>query len=462
METQHLYGRTQIYTDEAVITSENVVPVLEKALLVHAMNRNQIEYLWNYYCGKTPILTKSKEVRTEINHQININRAFEAVTFKLGYGFGEPIQYIRSGSDDNLSDEIKSLNEYMALARKQYRDSQLAEWMLVCGLGMRMLLPGETEEEPLQVYTLDPRHSFVVKHNGLGERVVMGVKTIVKENGHPVHSVYTKDMYYEIQHGQIIKAEPHVLGDVPIFQYRANQAMLGCFEVALDILNTISEIESNRMDDVQQCVNSFLALMGGTIDDETAAKLNEYKMLCLPEGVDAKYLSVPMQQSDIQVMVDSLYDAFLTICGIPNRNSGGGGDNGVAVIYRDGFVTAETHMKSLEGEYKDADARFLKMALRILEDMVGLKLSLRNVESKFTRRNYDNLLTKSQVLTTMLSNPKIHPQIAFAHSGMFVDPESAYLQSKAWWEENERKEAEEMDKYVKSLNEDDDDENAVQ
>lgn len=461
METQCFYGRKQIYTDEAVITVENVVPVLEKALLVHAINRSQIEYLWNYYCGKTPILSKEKEVRTEINHKININRAFEAVTFKLGYGFGEPIQYIRSGSDDNLSDEIKALNEYMALARKQYRDSQLAEWMLVCGLGMRMLLPGESEEEPIQVYTLDPRDSFVVKHNGLGERVVMGVKTIVKENGYPVHSVYTKDMYYEIQHGQIIKAEPHVLGDVPIFQYRANQAMLGCFEVALNILDTISEIESNRMDDVQQCVNSFLALMGGTIDDETATKLEEYKMLCLPEGVDAKYLSVPMQQGDIQVMVDSLYDAFLTICGIPNRNSGSGGDNGVAVIYRDGYVMAETHMKSLEGEYKDADARFLKMALRILEDMVGLKLPLKNVESKFTRRNYDNLLTKSQVLTTMLSSPRIHPQLAYAHCGMFVDPESAYLQSREWWEENERKEAEEMDRYVKSLNEDSD-ENAVQ
>lgn len=461
METQWLSGRKQVYTDEAVITDANVVSVLEKALLIHEINKSEIEYLWDYYRGLTPIRGKSKEVRDNINHRININRAYEAVTFKLGYGFGEPIQYIRSGSDENLSDEITRLNEYMGLARKQYRDSQLAEWMLVCGLGIRMLLPGESEEEPLQVFTLDPRYSFVVKHNGLGEHVVMGVKIIVKEDGHPVYSVYTKDMYYEIELGRIIKSEAHLLGDVPIFCYRANQAMLGCFEVALNILDTISEIESNRMDDIEQCVNSFLALLGGTIDDETASKLNEYKMLCLPEGVDAKYLSDAMRQADLQVMVDSLYDAFLTICGIPNRNSGGsGGDNGVAVIYRDGYYMAETHMKSLEGEYKEADARFLKMALRILRDMVGLDLPLKNVESKFTRRNYDNLLTKSQVLTTMLSNPKIHPQLAYSHCGMFVDPESAYLQSRAWWEENERKEAEEMDRYVKSLG--DDDENAVQ
>jgi hypothetical protein len=61
------------------------------------------------------------------------------------------------------------------------------------------------------------------------------------------------------------------------------------------------------------------------------------------------------------------------------------------------------------------------------------------VEIKFSRRNYDNLQTKSQVLTTLLNNPKVHPQLAFAHSGLFLDPESAYIQSKKWWEENEKK-----------------------
>jgi hypothetical protein len=39
----------------------------------------------------------------------------------------------------------------------------------------------------------------------------------------------------------------------------------------------------------------------------------------------------------------------------------------------------------------------------------------------------------------MLNNPKIHPQLAFVHSGLFLDPESAYLQSKEYWEANEAK-----------------------
>lgn len=438
-ETRQMFGRTQIYTDVEHITAENVVDVLQKAKLVHDQNSNDIDYLWNYYRGKTPILGKTKEVRETINHKICVNRANEIVTFKLGYGFGEPIQYIRRGQDESLSDDVNQLNEYMFQENKQAEDNALAEWLYVAGLGMRMTLPGTDKDEPFKIYTLDPRYSFVVRYNGLGEPVVMGVKYIVKENKQPVYSIYTADMYYEVESGVITKAEPHVLGGVPIFEYPANAARLGAFEIVLPLLDAINEVESNRLDDVVQFVNSFLALLGGSIDEDTAKKLDEFKMLCLPEGVDAKYLSVAMQQSDTQVLADNLYEYVLTICGLPNRNGGSStSDTGSAVIMRDGWESAEAQMKSVENEWKRSEKSFLKMVLRILKDMGDIDLSIRDVEIKFSRRNYDNLQTKSQVLIAMLSNPRIHPELAFLHSGMFLDPEGAYLQSKKWWEENEK------------------------
>ena len=452
-----LFGRTQVFTDEPNITADNVCEVLNKALLTHARNQNAIQYLWDYYRGKTPILGKKKEVRESINHKICVNRAHEIVSFKRGYGFGEPIQYIRNGTDESLSKSVNALNEYMFMADKQAQDSELAEWLYVCGLGMRMALPGSGADDPFRIYTLDPRYSFVVRYNGLGENVVMGVKFILKENMQPVYSVYTRDRYYEIENGVVTKEEGHILGEVPIFEYPANKARLGAFEVVITLLDAIDELESNRMDDVQQSVNSFLALLGGTIDEETAKKLDEYKMLCLPEGVDAKYLSVAMQQHDTQVLADNLYNTVLTICGMPNRNGGSStSDTGSAVIMRDGWESAEAQMKSVEQEFKRAEKGFLRLILRILRDTPGIEmnLELRNIKIKFSRRNYDNIQTKSQVLTTMLNNPKIHPQLAFTHSGLFLDPESAYIMSKQWWEEQEKKEAAEMDEYVRSLSDD--------
>ena len=58
---------------------------------------------------------------------------------------------------------------------------------------------------------------------------------------------------------------------------------------------------------------------------------------------------------------------------------------------------------------------------------------------KFTRRNYEAIQSKSQVLISMLKEPKIHPQLAFQHSGMFSDSESAYTMSMKYYKEQQAK-----------------------
>ena len=92
--------------------------------------------------------------------------------------------------------------------------------------------------------------------------------------------------------------------------------------------------------------------------------------------------------------------------------------------------------------FKQSEREFLKLVLRICRDLSDLSLKLSNIEIRFTRRNYENITEKANVLTAMLANPKIAPQLAFQHCGMFVDAESAYLVSKAYAEEQEKKAAE--------------------
>ena len=55
------------------------------------------------------------------------------------------------------------------------------------------------DEAPFEVFTLDPRYSFVVYHSGLGEKPLMGVKYIERADQRVVFSVYTKDTYYELE-----------------------------------------------------------------------------------------------------------------------------------------------------------------------------------------------------------------------------------------------------------------------
>ena len=90
-----------------------------------------------------------------------------------------------------------------------------------------------------------------------------------------------------------------------------------------------------------------------------------------------------------------------------------------------------------------SEGNFLKLTLKICRDAVGLDLKLSDVALKFTRRNYEDLQVRSQVLTTMLNNPMIAPELAFRHCGMFVDPEEAYLKSMDWYQTNSAEKADE-------------------
>ena len=79
----------------------------------------------------------------------------------------------------------------------------------------------------------------------------------------------------------------------------------------------------------------------------------------------------------------------------------------------------------------------LKLVLKITQELAGTVLSIKNIDIHFTRRNYENLLVKSQVLTTMLAQPKIAPKLAFEACGIFTDPEGAYAESMKYYEENQ-------------------------
>ena len=121
---------------------------------------------------------------------------------------------------------------------------------------------------------------------------------------------------------------------------------------------------------------------------------------------------------------------------MPNRNGGSStSDTGLAVIYRDGWSTAESRALDHENMFKPAEKKMLKLVLRICRDLGRMDLKLRDVDIQFTRRNYEAIQSKSQVLCQMLQQSRIHPKLAFEHSGMFSDPEGAYAMSEEYYQQ---------------------------
>lgn len=453
-----LLGRRVITTDTTEITSDNILEELDKAFGTHNLNRGEIEYLWNYYRGKQPILERVKRIRPEICNKIVENRANEIVSFKVGYLCGEPIQYVGRNGDESVSRGIAALNEMMFSENKAAQDKEVVEWQEIGGTAYRLVLPDKREDEdeaPFELFTLDPRDTFVVYSSEVGNKPMFAVKYRVDSDANRICSIYSAKWYWKIKGDKIVESKPHALGMIPIFEYPANNARLGAFEIVLPMLDAINTVASNRMDGVEQFIQAFVKFVNCDIDEDQFKALKDLGAIKVKSvdgsTADVSIVTQELNQVQTQTLVDYLYQTVLTICGMPNRNGGSStSDTGAAVIMRDGWTLAESRAKDRELMFKKSEHEMLKLVLRIIHDSEGVSedavnLKLKNISLQFTRRNYENIQSKAQVLVSMLQQNKIHPRLAFATSGAFTDPESAYQMSMEYYEAEMAKALEDED-----------------
>ena len=448
-------GRTVLYTNESEITSLNLLSVLHDVLPFFYRNHNESDYLYRYYRGEQPILKRVKKVRPEINNKLVENHAHEIVSFKTGYDFGEPVQYVRratkSGTDVandpnadlatedmDVTSKIILLNEFMFEQDKASKDKDLAEWFFICGTAYRMVLPSEDNDDitqcPFEIDTLDSRHTGVVYTRAFGKKPVMSIQALAQSDGSNLLCIYTPTMYFEVLNDKILKAEPHVLGYIPVIEYPANSSRIGAFELVLGLLDEINNVESNRIDGIEQFVQSFMKFINVRMDEQ---QFEEFKakgalMFSSEPGnpADVGIVTSELNQQQTQTVIDHLYQMVLIICGMPDRNGTNRttGDTGQAVILRDGWTSAEAKAKDTEFMFKKSERQFLKLILKIVKDTTDTEIKLSDIDVKFTRNKTDNLLTKTQGMQNMLE-AGIHPLIAITNSNLFSDPEQCYIDS---------------------------------
>ncbi len=198
-----MFGRSEIVSDAKEITRDNIIEQLNVALVTHIKNQGEIQYLYDYYRGKQFILEREKKVRPEIMNLIVENRANEIVSFKTGYLMGEPVQYVGRTESPEIAPKINRLNEYVFAEDMASKNKELADWMHIGGIGYRIVLPDvaltqrEKDESPFEIYTGDPRTTFVVKTNNRARDPLFALLINNRVDGTTRYYVYAKARYDE-------------------------------------------------------------------------------------------------------------------------------------------------------------------------------------------------------------------------------------------------------------------------
>lgn len=461
---RELHGRRQIFTNETEITDENVVKVLNDALRIHLQNRADEEYLEKYLRGIQPILQRIKQYHQEINNKVVVNVANQIVTFKTAEFAGEPIQYVSRGSKKSVPKKVEKLNSMMLSESKQPKDMDLAYKMFTAGVGYRLVLRDKAEaaakamrngdqfdEAPFEIYIPEPRNTFVIKKNDVTKKVLSGVNYVFTDESRNsvMYTVYTDNVTYRIKGtairaDQIVDKTVHNFGMVTLVEYPCNGVYMGAFEVVLPLLDAYNLTMSNRLDGIEQFIQAIMVFEGVDISREDFLALKDLGAIRLPPTSDGRqgrvyYLNEQLDQSQTQTLVDDIYNTILQIVGMPsqgNANTSDSSNNG-AIIMKNGWWNAEARALETAGMWKEAETTFLKIILKICEEsnmLTGLKVS--DVEPKFGRRSYEDLLVKTQSFSTLRNSGCTSLQ-SFKYSHLSNDPESDAMEFDAYQEERQ-------------------------
>lgn len=436
-------GREDITTSiENIATEDDFKNVFSSALAIHNRNVKKIQMLEDYYCGVHSILGRVKTIRSDINNKVVRNLPYAIVEFKKGYEFGNSIQYVQKKgkiepnpetiSKDN---KVTGLNDVMSLANKKTKDLELAENLFISGVGYRSVFPNkdveDIDEAPFYLDTLDPKDTFVVRHNGIGKKPVLAcVRVEDTQTKVSKWGCYTKDLYFEIDRSNKITIEPNTLGMIPIIQYRLNPRMIGSFEPALSEIDALNTQLSNRIDAIEQIVQAILVFENCDIDEDGLNRLRKDLAIKVKGdvGVPAavKYITADLNQDQVQTSIDDSHQNILTICNVPDRNASAGGNTGAALQVAEGWAGAEAQAKSDITMFEEAERNMLRVVKRIIDTTTldyackGIKIS--DIDINADREKNQNLLTKTQGLLNLLE-AGIDPVTACASVGLFNDPQ---------------------------------------
>lgn len=477
LERNDLFGREkiEISLSEKDLTAENIKLVLPDVLEAHKKNVSQITFLRDKVRGKQAVLGKVKTVRDNINNKVVENHLSHVISFNKGYVFGDPVQYVQvtdetGSAEDNKLDksivrDLNRLNTFMRNNNKASKDLDLVDDILVTGVCPRMIMVGDDKEvTPFEFYNLKPEQAFVVYSNGIKGTPLFSVYTVVKKNYQTGKQMLQLDVrtrtnkylytmpYDNFTEGRFdrlpsymqfkdedtrLQNETNLLGEIPIVEYEFNKYRISLVEYILSAQDALNKITSADIDDIEQFVQAFMVLINAEIDSETLAAVKEQGAMSVKStqdlDADVKMLTAKMSHSETKILYDRIYNTMLVNAGVPLINtSSGGGDTGLARLADNGWLMADTKAREKELAFIESERPFIKMALKILERGNAVdKLEYSNIETKFTRNKSDNILTKVQALQSM--QDVVHPEIAFAVSGLFNDAGEAYARSSKFY-----------------------------
>ena len=371
----------------------------------------------NYYDGVQAILNKSYSDATKPCNRTVINYCKNIVDSYCGYiATPSHISY-RSNEDIEEVMDILRYNDYQA---------EDADFLLnACIYGVACELMYIDSAGKVRFRLINPTQCFGVYDDSLTGDLMYFVR-MYKVSDWDDSDLYNVDVYsdYGIKHytmngmsGYLTfkSEEPHYFGQCPanIFYLPDEKNIFDCIMTLQDASN---ELVSAEIDDYSAFCDAYLTLMGVDAESDDIASMKENRVLILPEGATASWLTKNANDAQVENILKRIHESIYRIAQCPDFSSEsfvGGVSSGIAIQYR--LTGMETRAGKIEAEMKKA----LQRRIEIICGIASLKLGeevFRDIEIDFKRNipeDVTNTINLVNALKGTVSDATLLGQIPF-------------------------------------------------
>ena len=387
----------------------------------------QLKKYKNYYDGKQAILEKKYNDETKPCNRTVINYCSNIVNSYCGY-IATP-GYISYSSDEDIEDIMNILryNDY------QTQDADLLMDALIYSRAAELMYMDNTAQTRFRL--INPLSCFGVYDDSLTGDLLYFVR-FYKEDEWNDSDKYNVDVYsdYSIKHYEMsgnngylkfISEEPHHFSQCP-----ANILILpdekNIFDCILTLQDSVNELLSSEIDDFQAFCDAYLAIIGADADEEDIKMMKENRVLLLPEGAAAQWITKNASDTQVENILKRIHDSIYRISQCVDLSSEtftGGVSSGIAIQYK------MCGMENRAGKIEAAMKKALQRRVEIISGIASLKMGIevfRDIKIEFKR----NIPEDYASLTNLINSLKGSVSDATLLSMLpFVDDVNAELEA---------------------------------
>lgn len=371
----------------------------------------------NYYDGMQKILSKSyTDTSKPCSHTV-INYTKDISDSYCGY-IATP-GYISYGTDSDIVMDVLKYNDYQA------EDSDYLLDALVYGVAAELMYI-DTDAQ-VRFKLIEPTSCFGICDNSLTGDLLYFVR-MYDADAWDNSDLYYVDVYDSrtIKHYQmsgkngylsLLDEEPHYFNQCPanIFTMPDEKSVFDC---VMSLQDAVNELYSCEIDDYSAFCDAYLVLAGVDADAEDIAMMKENRVLMLPDGAEAKWLTKDASDAQVENILKRAHDSIYRVAKCPDFSSEsfvGGVSSGIAIQYR--LSGMEHKAGIIEGRMKKALQRRVELICGIASMKLGEDI-FRDIQITFKRNIPEDITTTINVVNNLkgtVSDATLLAQIPFVN-----------------------------------------------